>query len=153
MGRFQVARALPQVERARLAEAVARLEATSSAELRIVVEGALTTVAIIRGVSARERAIELFASERVWDTADNNGVLLYLLLAERDAEIVADRGLNGKICDAEWGAVARILEQRVPCDGLSTALLAAIEQISELLHRAYPSSQGRRELSDDVIVR
>jgi uncharacterized membrane protein len=153
IGRFHLGRALPQEQRIKVAAAVAALELRSSAEVRVVIEGALGPLCVIRGVSARQRAIELFSVERIWDTANNNGVLLYVLLAERDAEIVVDRGLNGKVSDAEWAEVARCLEQRVPSEGLGPALIVAIEQTSVLLQRAYPSHDGQRELSDDVIVR
>jgi hypothetical protein len=152
-GRIHVARAIPEAKRPLLGAAVAELESRTSAELRIVVEGALDSIDIIRSVSPRQRAIQVFSSERVWDTELNNGVLLYLLLAERDAEIVADRGLNGKISDEEWGEVTRSLEQRASSDGLVPALIATIKHISSLLERVYPSAEGRRELPDEVIVR
>jgi uncharacterized membrane protein len=152
-GRIHVARALPEAKRHAVGTAVAELESRTSAELRVVVEGSLDTLDILRGVSARQRAIHVFASERVWDTELNNGVLLYLLLAERDAEIVADRGLNGKISDEEWSEVTRALEQRVSTDGLVPALVATIEHISSLLQRVFPSAHGRGELPDELIVR
>ena len=74
-----------------------RGEATHSGQVRFVVEGALDGAPLFRNQPARERALDVFAQLRIWDTADNNGVLIYLLLADRDVEIIADRGIDAKV--------------------------------------------------------
>src|SRR5690606_2593634 len=81
----------------RIAEAVARGEATHTGETCFAVESALPLRAVLAGVDARERAEEAFSRLRVWDTAANNGVLVYLLLADHRIEIVADRGFRGRV--------------------------------------------------------
>src|ERR1700740_2842499 len=87
-----------------------RAEATHSGELRVVIENDLDAWSILAGKSARARAVEVFAGCHVWDTAHNNGVLLYVLFADRAVEIVSDRGFNGLVTPAEWTGVCRAME-------------------------------------------
>ena len=82
-------------------------EATHSGQVRFVVEGALDGAPLFRDQSARARALDVFSQLRIWDTAHNNGVLIYLLLADRDVEIVADRGIDAKVGAAGWEKSAR----------------------------------------------
>lgn len=152
-GRYHVRQLIPEHERARITKAITDLEKRTSAELRVVVEASLDLLSILRGCSARKRAEIVFSRERIWDTHHNNGVLLYLLVAERDAEIVADRGLNDKVSADEWVAVCKGLEYEVRTVGFVPALIATIESISVLLERAFPGGGGAAELSDEVIVR
>lgn len=152
-GRYHVRRLIPERERTRITKAVTDLEKRTSAELRVVVEASLDLFSLVRDCSARHRAEAIFARERIWDTHHNNGVLLYLLVAERDAEIVADRGLNDKVSVDEWAAVCRGLEYEVKKVGFVPALIATIESIAVLLERAFPGGAGAGELSDEVIVR
>jgi uncharacterized membrane protein len=152
-GRYHVRSLIPEGERVRITAAITELEKRTTAELRLVVEGSLDIISVVRGCSARERAEEIFSRERIWDTEHNNGVLLYLLVAERDAEIVADRGLNDKVSAAEWAAVCKGLEHGVKSEGFVLALLATIESIATLLARAFPGGGGMGELSDEVVVR
>src|SRR5262249_57726845 len=91
----------PQVL-ARIEQAIKAGEATHSGQIRFVVEGALDGAPLFRDQSARERALDIFSRLRIWDTEHNNGVLIYLLLADRDIEIVADRGINGKVGTEGW---------------------------------------------------
>ena len=77
----------------RLGQRVAASERRHTGQIRICAEGGLPLSYLWRGASARERAITQFGKLRVWDTEHNNGVLIYLLLAEHAIEIVADRGL------------------------------------------------------------
>jgi uncharacterized membrane protein len=152
-GRYHVQALIPKSERERISAAIAELEKRTSAEVRVVVEASLDMRSILRGCSARFRAEQVFSEERIWDTEHNNGVLLYLLVAERDAEIVADRGLNGKVSSSEWAQVCGGLEQNVKSVGFVPALLVAIEAIAALLERAFPGEEGGAELSDEVVVR
>src|SRR3954464_6878247 len=92
----------------RLAQHVARSESQHTGEVRIYVEAGLPMSYLWRGATARERAVAMFGKLRVWDTEQNNGVLIYLLLAEHAIEIVADRGLNSKVDSGEW---QRIVER------------------------------------------
>ena len=87
---------------AAIEQAIKAGEATHSGQVRFVVEGALDGAPLFRDQPARERALDIFSQLRIWDTAHNNGVLIYLLLADRDVEIVADRGIDAKVGAAGW---------------------------------------------------
>ena len=92
---------------AAIEQAIKAGEATHSGQVRFVVEGALDGAPLFRDQPARERALDIFSHLRIWDTAHNNGVLIYLLLADRDVEIVADRGIDAKVGAAGWEKICR----------------------------------------------
>ena len=85
-------------------------ESRSSGEIRFVIETALDIAELWAGLTPRERAVQVFSQLRVWDTELRNGVLIYVLVADRDVEIVADRGAAARISPAEWEAVCRLIE-------------------------------------------
>src|SRR6476619_8538372 len=91
-------------------QAIKTGEATHSGQVRFVVEGALDGKPLFRNQSARERALDIFSQLRIWDTVHNNGVLIYLLLADHDFEIVADRGIEGKVGHAGWEKICQRME-------------------------------------------
>ena len=144
-----VARALPGDAFARIEQAIRESEKRHGGEIRFAVEPALDPAPLWRGLSARERAIETFSDLRVWDTERNNGVLLYLLLADRDVEIVADRGFNGKVSPQEWEQVCRVMEAALRDGRHTDAVLVGIDSITQLIARHFPPSPGERnELPD-----
>ena len=98
---------------ARIEAAIKASEATHSGEIRFVVEGALDGAPLFRNQPARERALDIFSQLRIWDTEQNNGVLIYLLLADRDFEIVADRGIDAKVGAAGWEKICAEMEKRI----------------------------------------
>src|SRR5687767_12913875 len=100
-------RALAQDALGRIETAVTASERQHRGEVRFAVEGALDFVPVLRGLTARERALEVFSLSRVWDTEENIGVLLYLQLVDRDVEIVADRGIARLIAQDEWDGICR----------------------------------------------
>ena len=110
--------------------------------------------ALRRGLAPRERAHEVFARLRVWDTEANNGVLLYLLLADHAIEIVADRGLEGRVSGEEWEQVCRAVEAAIAGgDALEPAVIAGIGRISALLATHWPATgAGRDELPDRPVL-
>ena len=101
----RVRRAFPASALHSIEQAIATSEASHAGEIRFVVEGSLDGLPLLRGQTARERAIELFAQLHVWDTVDNTGVLIYVLLADRRVEIVADRGIHAKAGAEAWSAI------------------------------------------------
>jgi uncharacterized membrane protein len=130
-------------------EAVKSSELAHRGEIRFAAEAALDGAALLAGQSARERALEVFSLLRVWDTEENNGVLVYLLLADHDVEIVADRGLNGKVSAAEWEAICHRMEAAFRRRAFGEGVVAGVEEISLLLARHYPGRAGdRNELPD-----
>ena len=94
---------------------------------------------IRRGAPARERAITMFGKLRVWDTADNNGVLIYLLLAEHAIEIVADRGLNAHVSTEQWRDIVATMRDAFRAGRFEDGLNAAIDAVDELLARHFPA--------------
>ena len=144
-----VSRAFPDESFAEIEQAIHRSEQLHDGEIRVAIEATLEPLHLWRDKTARQRAIEVFAELGVWDTERNNGVLLYLLLADRDVEIVADRGFNGKVAAAEWEAVCRRMESSLREGRHREAVIAGIDAISEIVARHVPpSARGRNELAD-----
>ena len=110
-GERPLRRAFPASALRQIEQAIQRSEASHSGELRFVVEAALDIGPLWAGTSAADRALELFSQLRIWDTEQNNGVLIYLLLAERDVEIIADRGIHRRVGSAGWAQICRMMEQ------------------------------------------
>jgi uncharacterized membrane protein len=108
---------------------------------------------VIHGQTARERALEVFGLERIWDTTHNNGILLYLLLAEHDAEIVVDRGFNSKIDTHTWKSVCDVLESENARSSFGRAVCAAVEELGKIAESVFPSTDHPNEISDDVRAR
>jgi len=119
-------------------EAIARVESAHSGEIRFAIETALTPLHILNGAAPRARALEVFAHLRVWDTEHNNGVLIYVQLADRDVEIVADRGFEGRVGPAEWGAVCRLMEEHFRAGRFKEGSIAGVDAIGDLLARHFP---------------
>jgi uncharacterized membrane protein len=133
--------------------AIAAAERTHAGEIRFAIETSLTPQHILHGVASRERALEVFASLRVWDTELNNGVLIYVQLADRSVEIVADRGFKGRVSPAEWEAVCRLMEEHFRAGRFQAGSIAGVEAIGSLLTRHFPPNrnspaQSHNELPD-----
>ena len=134
---------------AAIERATAASELRHNGEIRFAVEAALDTAALLHGQTARQRAVEVFAHLHIWDTAQNNGVLIYLLLADRDVEIVADRGIHAKAGDAQWDAICRSMETAFGAGRYRDAVIAGIEAVAEQLALHFPpSGEPVNELSD-----
>jgi uncharacterized membrane protein len=126
----------------RIADAIAAGEAIHRGQVCFTVESALPIVAVLRGHQARGRAEEAFARLRVWDTADNNGVLIYLLLADRRIEIVADRGVAALIDAPQWRGICALMEQRLREGDAEAAAIAGVDAVSGLLAQHFPRTDG-----------
>jgi uncharacterized membrane protein len=128
-------------------------EATHSGQIRFVVEGALDGAPLFRNQSARERALDIFSRLRIWDTAHNNGVLIYLLLADRDFEIVADRGIDAKVGAADWEKICVEMESDFKAGNFERGVIKGIEAVSRLMAMHFPAERGgRNELPDAPVV-
>ncbi|MEO8137375.1 MAG: TPM domain-containing protein [Betaproteobacteria bacterium] len=150
---FKVGRAFPPEALAAIEAAVKKSETRHNGEIRFAVEGALHSAALFHGQSARERAIEVFANLRVWDTEHNNGVLIYLLLADRDVEIIADRGVHVKVGADAWEAICRTMETAFRQGEYRNGVVAGIEAVAQHLARHFPGMKGRQnELPDSPVV-
>ncbi|CAN7637986.1 TPM domain-containing protein [Variovorax paradoxus] len=155
MDEADVRRVLPDAAMERLAARVAASERRHSGEIRICVEAGLPWSYLRRNASARERAVTLFGKLRVWDTAHNNGVLIYLLLAEHAIEIVADRGIDAHVDDAEWAAMAQRMGAAFREGRFEDGLMQALEEMSALLVAHFPLAENEpdtNELPDQPVV-
>ena len=128
-------------------------ESTHTGEIRIAIEHALHPLAVLRKQTARERAIEVFSQLRVWDTAHNNGVLIYLLLADRSVEIVADRGIHTEVGQEPWEQICRDMEAAFRTGNYQGGVIAGIRSIGAHLSRHYPAGrQNDNELPDAPVL-
>ena len=140
---------------ARLERAVQASEARHMGELRLCIEAGMGALTLSRGVSPRQRAISLFSQLRVWDTEHNNGVLIYLLLAERRIEILADRGLQKHIPNETWQAITAALAVSLQADQYEAGLTAAVSEVGKLLRQHFPCDgpqPNANELPDAVVL-
>lgn len=146
-------RAFSDATLATIESAIAESERRHSGEIRFAVEAALDFGPLFAAVDARQRAIDVFSLLRVWDTERNNGVLIYLLLADRDVEIVADRGFNDRIDSIRWQQICGDMEQAFRLGEFESGALAGIERVSEEIARHFPPSlDDRNELGDHPVV-
>jgi uncharacterized membrane protein len=137
----------------RIEQAIKRSETTHSGQVRFVVEGALDGAALFRNQPARERALDVFSHLRIWDTAHNNGVLIYLLLADRDVEIVADRGIDARVGVAGWEKICRDMEAEFRTGRFEHGVINGIEAVSWELARYFPPRGPHpNELPDKPVV-
>ena len=132
----------------RIAEAIARDELRHRGEVCFAVESALDWRSVRAGRQARDRAVEVFSRLRVWDTAENNGILIYLLLADRRIEILADRGLAGRVSDEQWRGVCLLMEERLRAGDAEAAALQGVAAAGELLAGHFPRIEGRDDRNE-----
>lgn len=125
--------------------AIRTAEARTSGEIRFVIETALDPVAAGRGHAPRERALDVFSQFRVWDTELRNGVLIYVLVADRDVEIVADRGAAAVIPPAGWEAAAQRMESEFRAGRFREGAIAGVEAVGGLLEKHFPARAVNRD--------
>ena len=139
----------------RIAERVRASERAHSGEIRVCVEAGLPLSYLWRDADVRERALTLFGKLRVWDTEHNNGVLIYLLLAEHRIEIVADRGITALASDGHWQTLVAGMSASFKAGRFEEGLNAAIDAVGELMTAHYPLAAGARddnELPDAPVI-
>ena len=150
-----VRRALGPGALTRIQERVRASEHSHSGEIRICIEAGLPLSYVWRGLSARQRAITLFGKLRVWDTEHNNGVLIYLLLAEHRIEIVADRGLSRHVDAAAWHRIVDGMGAAFRAGRFEEGLVAAIDAVDARLRERFPLAPGEpnpNELPDAPLL-
>ena len=151
--RWKARRLFPPRVLAAIEQAIKTGETTHSGQVRFVVEGALDGAPLFRDQPARERAIDVFAQLRIWDTVHNNGVLIYLLLADRNVEIVADRGIDAKVTAAGWENICVEMERDFKAGEFESGVIRGIEAVSRQLARYFPAhGKGPNELPDAPVV-
>lgn len=133
--------------------AVREGEQLHSGQIRFAVEGALHSAALFHGQSARERAIEVFSLLHVWDTEHNNGVLIYLLLADHDVEIVVDRGIHAKVSTREWEHICHAMETAFRQGRYEEGAVDGIRAVARLLAAHFPvDDRSVNELPDRPVI-
>ena len=137
-GKRAVARVLPAESLQRLTQLISESERKHGGELRLVVEHALDLQWLWRGISPRARALKIFSDLRIWDTEANNGVLIYLLFADRDVEIIADRGIDKIVGTEEWSRICRLMEESFRQGNFEAGLSRGISEITLHLEKHFP---------------
>jgi uncharacterized membrane protein len=123
-------------------QAITRAERTHAGEIRFAIETSLAPLLVLNDLSPRARALEVFAHLKVWDTEHNNGVLIYVQLADRVVEIVADRGLAARVSQSEWESVCRLMEEHFRAGHYEAGAIAGVDAVGTLLARHYPAGPG-----------
>lgn len=152
-GHTAVRRAFPSHTLDAIERAVRETEARHNGQVRFAVEAALDIKPLLAGQSARERAVEMFSLLRIWDTERNNGVLIYLLLADRDVEIVADRGVHAKVGQDVWEMICQEMEKFFRDGKYEEGVLAGIRSVGRHLAKHYPRTGEKvNELPDSTVL-
>lgn len=139
---WRVRRSFPASSLDAIEQAVRASEQQHTGQISVAIEGALDLFPLLRGQDARDRALEIFSQLRVWDTADNNGVLIYLLLADRDVEIIADRGIHERVGADGWEQVCQAMETQLRNGDLSAGVLTGIQAVGTYLTAHFPQRPG-----------
>jgi uncharacterized membrane protein len=151
--RFSTRRRFPPPVRAAIEQAIRECETRHAGEIRFVVETAFDLPELWHGLAPRQRARQLFGQLGVWDTAENNGVLIYVNMADRVVEIMADRGIAARVPQTEWAAVCRQMEHHYREGRFREGSVAGIAGVGALLGRHFPGqARGGNELSDQPVL-
>ena len=149
----QVRRAFAPPTLQAIEQAIQASERQHSGEIRFAVEGGLDGRHLVKGRTARERAIEVFSQLGVWDTERNNGVLIYVLLADRAVEIVADRGIHAKAGSASWDAICRDMEAQFSKSAFQTGAINGIAAVASVIATHFPPDAADvNELPDAPVI-
>jgi uncharacterized membrane protein len=151
--RWRVRRIFTPAVLAEIERAIKAGEATHSGQVRFVVEGALDGAPLFRDQSARHRALDIFSQLRIWDTAHNNGVLIYLLFADHSVVIVADRGIDANVGTVGWQKICADMETEFKRANFEGGVIGGIAAVSRELAKYFPAQgAGPNELPDAPVV-
>jgi len=138
---------------ARIEKSLRRIEGRHAGELRFAVETAFDLPELWYGITPRQRALQVFGQLGVWDTEGNNGVLIYVLMADHDVEIIADRAIAARVAQAEWDAVCREMEAHFRAGRFAEGSEAGISAVGRLLGEHFPGRGGDRdELPNQAVL-
>lgn len=153
-GPLAVRKAFPATALTAIEHAIAQSEFGHRGEIRFAVEAALDMLPLVRATSAHDRAIEVFSQLRVWDTEHNNGVLIYLLLADHNVEIVADRGIDAKVGHEKWETICREMETHFSQGKFESGVISGVQAVGCHLHEHFPVGResGENELSNSPVI-
>jgi uncharacterized membrane protein len=131
----------------KIEEAITLSEKNHSAEIRFAIESSLSFFELLQNTPCFDRGVDIFSELRIWDTEENNGVLIFLLLADKKVEIVADRGLNKKISKDDWLAICNLMEQAFKQNKFETGVITGINKITKKLVQHYPL-KGQKSIDE-----
>lgn len=153
-GPWLVRHRFPKSALAKIEAEISKSETLHCGQLQFVIEPELHLFDLLRGTTARQRALEVFSQLRIWDTEHNSGVLIYLLLAERSVEIVADRGIHASVGEQSWQSICRQMEMRFQGGEFELGVIEGIRAITRLLHQHFPANgaQNPNELPDASVI-
>lgn len=152
-GRASLRRVFPQRTLDTIERAISAAEVRHNGQLRFAVEASLDVASLLAGQTARQRALEVFSNLHVWDTEHNNGVLIYLLLADRDVEIVADRGIHVRLEQVVWERICQRMETAFRAGNFEAGVLAGIHEVAEHLARHFPARCDKtNEMPDAPVI-
>ncbi|GAB4396544.1 MAG: TPM domain-containing protein [Rhodoferax sp.] len=147
---------LPVEAQQRLAQRIAEGEKRHRGQIRVHIEGALPTSYLWTDLPTAEvvkrRALRLFGKLQVWDTEENNGVLIYLLLTERRLEIIADRGIHRRVAPDTWQRISAQMRVAFQSGAYESGLAHAIDTVHALLAAHFPrraDTKTPNELPDE----
>ena len=153
MTEWEVRRAFPPAALSAIRSAIEASEMGHVGEIRFAVEGALHSASLFRGQTARERAIKVFSELHVWDTEYNSGVLIYLLLADRAVEIIADRGIHEMVGMHGWKTICRRMEAAMAQAKYKDGVISGIEEVASHLAKCFPvNGEPLKELPNQPVV-
>jgi uncharacterized membrane protein len=153
MTQWQVKKNFSAATLAAIERAIASSELLHAGEIRFVVEAGLDGSPLFKNQSAQDRAIDLFSQLRIWDTEYNNGLLIYLLLADQAVEIVADRGIHAKVGAEEWQKICRKMESDFAQGNFKHGICAGIDSITQHLAKHFPiAAEDKNELSNTPVL-
>jgi uncharacterized membrane protein len=152
--RWKMNQLFPEHSLAAIKTAIGTAEASHCGEIRFAIETALSPGQLWQGMTARERALEVFSLLRVWDTADNNGVLIYVLLADKAVEIIADRGIHQRTGGNQaWQRIIASMRDAFAAGRFEEGAVAGVGAVAEELVKHFPSTGANAgELLDDVVM-
>lgn len=150
---FYRKRVFPKSSLNKIEATITEIESKHRGDVFFVVENALSVRSITEGKTARQRAIEVFAEYGVWDTEKNTGILLYLLMADKDIEIIADRGINAKVNQATWEAICQTIESAFKEGEFESGVVDGLKAMGALLDEHFPSAEQHNpnELSNKPV--
>ncbi len=133
--------------------AISQSESLHRGELRLAIENALEPAQVWKKLSARQRATEIFSNLHVWDTEKNSGILIYILLADREVHIIADRGIAQKVAQKEWDSIAQTMQRAFSKGEFRRGSLIGIEQLTQLLATHFPpGAKNPDELPNKPVI-
>ena len=151
--RFSARQRFPRAVLDAIEGAIREAEASHAGQIAFAVEASLDMPHLWHRVSGRQRALQVFAQLGVWDTAANNGVLIYVLLADRVVEIVADRGIAARVAQHEWDGICREMEAHFRAGKFALGATEGVRRTGELLARHFPGgTRSSDELSDRPVM-